>query len=161
MKKTFRTGRTWQVSKLKLHIYYPLIKSYGFDIIKINLVYLFLFLITIANSDGKGSAPNYPHISQNHAHGKFVQWTSLYFLCEGPHNSTKVTKMISTSTNKGEDWVKTRSDLAKLQNSSILYDLLLNLSQTIDNHLWKMTLCLSVPDPQKVIGIIENVSFKA
>ena len=41
----------------------------------------------------------------------------------------------------------------------ILYDLVLNLAQQIPNHLWKMS--TFTPDPQKVIGIIDNVNFKA
>ena len=40
---------------------------------------------------------------------------------------------------------------------SILYDLLLNLAQ----RRFSVFFCLYTPDPQKVIGIIENVSSKA
>ena len=37
------------------------------------------------------------------------------------------------------------------------------MAQPSPNYLWNGTLCLSIctPDPQKVIGIMENISFKA
>ena len=59
-----------------------------------------------------GSVPKYLRISRKHAHAEFFQQTTPHYLCEGPHNSAKVTEIIDTSANKGEDGLKMMAELA-------------------------------------------------
>ena len=66
----------------------------------------------------KGSVPKYLRISRKHAHAEFFQQTTPHYLRESPHNSAKVTKIIDTSANKGEDRLTTMGDLAESASSS-------------------------------------------
>ena len=69
-------------------------------------------------NSGKCSVPKYLRISRKHAHAEFFQQTTPHYLRESPHNSAKVTKIIDTSANKGEDRLTTMGDLAESASSS-------------------------------------------
>ena len=55
-----------------------------------------------------------PHFALTCACGVFFnkQQTTPHYLREGPHNSAKVTEIIETSANKGEDGLKMMAELA-------------------------------------------------
>ena len=58
------------------------------------------------------SVPKYLRISRKHAHVEFFQQTTPQYLRKGPHNSVKVTEIIDTSDNKGEDGLQMMAELA-------------------------------------------------
>ena len=63
-------------------------------------------------NSGKCSVPKYLRILRKHAHAEFFQQTTPHYLRKSPHSSAKVTKIIDTSANKGEDGLKMMAELA-------------------------------------------------
>ena len=70
------------------------------------------FVLTNTASLPMGSVPKYLRISRKHAHAEFFHQTTPHYLRKGPHNSAKVTEIIDTSANKGEDGLKMMAELA-------------------------------------------------
>ena len=64
---------------------------------------------------GMTSVLKYLRISRKHAHAEFFQQTTPHYFRKGPHSSAKVTEIIDTSANKGEDGLKMMAELASQQ----------------------------------------------